>query len=73
MNDSQTDAVVEADMYVAYGHFEQAETVLVTAYQADPTRQDAALKLLQVYAQQNKQTQFENFEQDVRNTLLSSN
>ncbi len=46
-----TDAVAEADIYIAYGRYDQAEDILKTAIQEDPSRDDYKVKLAEVYAE----------------------
>ena len=52
-SDSQeeADAVAEADIYIAYGRYDQAEDLLKKAVQQDPSRDDVKLKLAEVYAE----------------------
>lgn len=45
------DAVGEADIYIAYGKFDQAEEMLQRAIIADPNNVPARLKLLEVYSE----------------------
>ncbi len=45
------DAVGEADIYIAYGKFDQAEEMLQRAIIADPANVPARLKLLEVYSE----------------------
>ena len=45
------DAVGEADIYIAYGKYDQAEDLLQRAIIADPGNVDARLKLLEVYSE----------------------
>lgn len=46
------DAAAEADIYIAYGKYDQAEEMLVTALEKDPSNIEARLKLLEVYSSQ---------------------
>jgi pilus assembly protein FimV len=49
---SQTsDVIGEADIYIAYGRFPQAIGLLLGVLEDDPERNDARLKLLEVYAE----------------------
>lgn len=43
------DPVAEADVYLAYKRYEQAESLIKDAMRHDPQRQDLALKLLEIY------------------------
>jgi pilus assembly protein FimV len=45
------DGVVEAEMYLAYQKYDQAEEKLKEAYSEHPERSDIGLKLLEVYAE----------------------
>lgn len=44
------DVVAEADIYIAYGKYEQAEEMLLKAISNDPGFHEARLKLLETYA-----------------------
>lgn len=45
------DAIAEADIYVAYGRYQQAVDLLTTAISQEPQRSDLQLKLLEVYTE----------------------
>ena len=45
------DVVGEADIYIAYGKFDQAEEMLLNGLAKDPDSTDIRLKLLEVYSQ----------------------
>jgi pilus assembly protein FimV len=47
---SANEIVEEADIYIAYGRFQQAEVLLCNALDEHPARTDLRLKLLEVYA-----------------------
>ncbi len=50
--ESQTgDAVGEADIYIAYGKFDQAEEMLLAALESDEQNSAARLKLMEVYVE----------------------
>ncbi|MDR0251443.1 MAG: LysM peptidoglycan-binding domain-containing protein [Burkholderiales bacterium] len=55
----EVDPLAEADVYLAYGRAQQAEEILQDALRRGPDRQDVFLKLLEVYADQKKTTEFE--------------
>jgi len=44
------DVVAEADIYIAYGKYDQAEEMLVKALDQEPQNTDIRLKLLEVYS-----------------------
>lgn len=46
-----SDIIGEAEIYIAYGRFPQAISFLQQAIEAEPTRSDVQLKLLEVYVQ----------------------
>ena len=54
-----TDPISEADIYLTYGHRDQAEQVLASAIVSEPTRVDLKLKLLEVYQAQANLEKFE--------------
>ncbi|MFZ5756202.1 MAG: FimV/HubP family polar landmark protein [Pseudomonadota bacterium] len=49
--DSSGDPLGEADMYMAYGRFQQAADILYAALQREPERDDIRVKLAEVYAE----------------------
>ncbi len=56
------DAVVEAEMYMAYQKYDQAEEKLKEAFADHPNRTDVALKLLEVYAETGDSNAFDALE-----------
>lgn len=53
-NDAEADPVAEADVYLAYGRYQQAEELIRSALERTPERHDLRLKLLEVlYAGKN--------------------
>ncbi|MGB1271095.1 MAG: FimV/HubP family polar landmark protein, partial [Endozoicomonas sp.] len=52
------DALSEADIYIAYGRFNQAADLLDKAIEAEPQRSDLRLKLLEVHGENNDLDQF---------------
>jgi len=56
------DAVVEAEMYMAYQKYDQAEEKLKEAFSEHPNRTDVALKLLEVYAETGDASAFNDLE-----------
>lgn len=53
------DAAAEADIYIAYGKYDQAEEMLLAALEKEPRNIEARLKLLEVYASQNDAHKFD--------------
>ena len=47
--ESEIDPIAEADVYLAYRRYEQAEALLKEAISADPDRNELKLKLLEIY------------------------
>lgn len=47
--DQQDDVLAEADVYIAYGIYQQAEDLLKNAIDQDPERDDYRMKLLETY------------------------
>ncbi|MES2674790.1 MAG: FimV/HubP family polar landmark protein [Pseudomonadota bacterium] len=53
------DVVGEADIYIAYGKFDQAEEMLLNGLVKDPHSSDIRLKLLEVYSQTQNAVEFD--------------
>jgi pilus assembly protein FimV len=49
-NQSEADPLAEADVYLAYGRYQQAEDLIRDALEEDPDREDFNLKLFEIYA-----------------------
>jgi len=59
-SEAQTeDVVAEADIYIAYGKFDQAEEMLIKALGKDGRDEDVRLKLLEVYSTQGDAESFD--------------
>ncbi len=53
---NEVDPISEADVYLAYGRYQQAEDLMRQAIADEPTRNDCKLKLLEIfYANENKE------------------
>ena len=48
-NDGEADPLAEADVYLAYGRFQQAEDLIKDALKSDAEQEDLNLKLLEIY------------------------
>lgn len=60
ISEAQTeDVVAEADIYIAYGKYDQAEEILLKSLEKDPDNKDARLKLVEVYASQQDGDKFD--------------
>ena len=55
----EDDALSEADVYIAYGRFDQAAHLLEEAISAEPSRTDLRLKLLETYAESGNEDAFD--------------
>lgn len=55
------DVVGEADIYIAYGKFDQAEEMLLTGLAKDQSSVDIRLKLLEVYSQTQDVAKFDHY------------
>ncbi|MEM6708409.1 MAG: FimV/HubP family polar landmark protein [Pseudomonadota bacterium] len=53
------DVVGEAEIYIAYGRYPQAVSLLTGALNADPDRHDVRCKLLELYAETNDRESFD--------------
>lgn len=59
-DDFETDDIVtEADIWIAYGKYDEAEEKLVKALRKEPLNNDVRLKLMEVYAAQGKGDEFD--------------
>ena len=54
-----SDPLGEADIYLAYGKFEQAESILLSAIEKDQERLELNVKLLECYSEMKQQVKFE--------------
>jgi pilus assembly protein FimV len=54
-----SDVIGEADIYIAYGRYPQAISLLLSALEDDPNRSDVRVKLLEVYAETKDEASFE--------------
>ncbi len=57
--ESEVDPLTEADVYMAYGRFQQAEELLKEALSHTPDRPEVLVKLLEVYHQSRNRAAFE--------------
>ena len=57
--DESSDPLGEAEIYLAYGKFEQAESLLLTALEEDSERLELNSKLLECYAEMKDQDKYE--------------
>jgi pilus assembly protein FimV len=55
------DVVGEADIYIAYGKFDQAEEMLLNGLAKDPNSIDIRMKLLEVYSQTQDASKFDRY------------
>ncbi|MCP3675921.1 MAG: FimV family protein [Gammaproteobacteria bacterium] len=53
------DPLGEADIYIAYGKFDQAESLLISAIENNPERMELSIKLLECYAEMDAKEKFE--------------
>ncbi|TQV76989.1 FimV family protein [Aliikangiella marina] len=59
------DPLGEADIYIAYGKYEQAESLLLEAIDDNPIRSDLKVKLMECYAENDDKEKFESLAQEV--------
>lgn len=62
---SVEDILSEVDIYIAYGKFEQAASVLNKAIEANPERSDLMLKMLEVHQEMDNAESFANIENKI--------
>lgn len=58
-NDGEADPLAEADVYLAYGRFQQAEDLIADALEKDPQNEDLNLKMLEVFLASKNQPGFD--------------
>lgn len=58
---SDIDPVAEADVYLAYGRYQQAEELMRDAIKDHPERDDCKLKLLEIYQASSNKEAFDSF------------
>ncbi|TBR11608.1 MAG: hypothetical protein EPO47_01650 [Rugosibacter sp.] len=64
------DALSQADTFLAFGRTEQAEEVLSSALETQPNRHELYLKLLGIYAEQDKLAEYESLAKRFREQTL---
>ena len=58
-SDGEADPLAEADVYLAYGRFQQAEDLIADALEKDPENEDLNLKMLEVFLAAKNQPGFD--------------
>ncbi len=58
-NNGEADPLAEADVYLAYGRFQQAEDLIADALEKDPQNEDLNLKMLEVFLASRNQPGFD--------------
>ena len=71
--ESDIDPIAEADVYLAYRRYEQAESLLKEAINAEPERNELKLKLLEIYFVTKDQEAFEAQAEAIYASSSSSN
>src|SRR4029434_2542457 len=61
----EVDPLTEAEVYIAYGRDAQAEEILKEALAKNPKREDAQLKLLEIYAARKDKESFNRLANDM--------
>lgn len=70
--DAEVDPLTEADVYMAYGRYQQAEDLLNEALKHHPDRQDLKVKLLEVFYATKNSAAFEALANEVFSALEGS-
>jgi len=68
-SDESFDPLGEADIYIAYGKYEQAESLLLEAVEDNPVRADYKVKLMECYAEMDNRDKFELLENEVQDAV----
>jgi pilus assembly protein FimV len=71
-NDGEADPLAEADVYLAYGRFQQAEDLIKDALKSDAEREDLNLKLLEIYLAGRNTSSFDEHAQGILARLENS-
>ena len=71
-NDGEADPLAEADVYLAYGRFQQAEDLIKDALKSDAEREDLNLKLLEIYLAGRNKASFDEHAQGILARLENS-
>ena len=71
-NDGEADPLAEADVYLAYGRFQQAEDLIKDALDNDAEREDLNLKLLEIYVAGRNKASFDEHAQGILARLENS-
>lgn len=61
----EIDPISEADVYLAYGRYQQAEELMRTAIESYPDRDECKLKLLEIYYAHENKTAFEAYAKEL--------
>lgn len=69
----EIDPLAEADVFIAYRRFSQAEEMLTASLEQEPDRADLKLKLMEVYAAMENRKAFENLAGNLHTSLDGSN
>lgn len=64
----EVDPVAEADVYLAYGRYKQAEELIRHAIEQHPERDECKLKLLEIYSATDNRSAFQNYVKNLRQT-----
>jgi pilus assembly protein FimV len=71
-NDGEADPLAEADVYLAYGRYQQAEDLIRDALEKDAENENLNLKLLEVYLAGKNQSAFDGHAQSILARLENS-
>jgi len=63
------DPLGEADIYIAYGKYDEAENLLLDAIDENPVRTDYKVKLMECYAEQENREKFEELAAEVEQAV----
>jgi len=64
-DESEVDPISEADVYLAYGRYQQAEDLMVQAIKDFPERDECKLKLLEIYYTNENKSSFEKYSKEL--------
>ncbi len=64
-NQNEVDPISEADVYLAYGRYQQAEELIRQAIENQPERNECKLKLLEIYYAEENKNAFEDYSREL--------
>ncbi len=64
-DETEVDPIAEADVYLAYGRYQQAEDLMRQAIEDDPDKDECKLKLLEIFHTNENKSSFEKYAEEL--------